>query len=138
MSNINSVIATGWGQTGFDEAYSVGLQKIEIDLVSKKACSVFYFGNRKLPDGLTENMLCYGKFGANTCKGDSGGPIQVYSKNQFCPLSKMLSNYVIVGITSFGWSICDSSIPGIYTRISNYYNWIETNINATDNLIDLM
>lgn len=87
--------------------------------------------NRKLPDGITEKMLCFGKSGANTCKGDSGGPIQIMSRNMICPLSKFYSNYVIIGITSFGWSICDSNIPGIYIRVSKYYSWIETTLNGT-------
>lgn len=50
--------------------------------------------------------------------GDSGGPIQF--KIQF----ENEDVYYIVGVTSFG-AACASEIPGVYTRVSEFLDWIE-------------
>ena len=54
---------------------------------------------------------------ADTCQGDSGGPIQCFKDGQ----------YFIVGITSFG-AACGSPLPGIYTRVSSFIDWIEERV----------
>ena len=33
--------------------------------------------------------------------------------------------YQVIGVTSFGTKTCDSSVPGIYTRVTEYLHWIE-------------
>ena len=33
--------------------------------------------------------------------------------------------YETIGVTSLGSSSCDSSSPGIYTRVSKYIPWIK-------------
>lgn len=55
----------------------------------------------------------------DTCQGDSGGPIQV---------TRWIDNllmYRVIGITSFG-KRCASATPGVYTRVSEYLDWIES------------
>lgn len=95
----------------------------------EKICNLYYSHDRKLPNGIDENMLCYGQMDVDTCKGDSGGPIQIAVTNRTCPLTKSTSSYIIVGITSYGWSICGSNVPGIYIRVSSFYDWIEQIVN---------
>ena len=55
-------------------------------------------------------------------QGDSGGPL-ITRKNSFSP-------YMIVGIVSFGagHGACAKGIPGVYTRVSSYRQWIENNL----------
>ncbi|KAK4010306.1 hypothetical protein OUZ56_019451 [Daphnia magna] len=55
-------------------------------------------------------MLCAAGEGTDTCKGDSGGPIYV--------------DGVQVGITSFGNGCADPKYAGVYTRVTNYIDWI--------------
>lgn len=50
-------------------------------------------------------------------KGDSGGPLQIKKEKYDCM-------YSIVGITSFGKSC--GIVPGLYTKVSNYIEWIES------------
>lgn len=50
-------------------------------------------------------------------QGDSGGPIRIIHPAIECM-------YMQIGITSFGVS-CAAGLPGVYTRISYFLDWIE-------------
>lgn len=52
-------------------------------------------------------------------KGDSGGPLVYHHKET--------GTWVIIGIIASGFE-CGRGIPGIYTRVSQYKDWIEQNI----------
>lgn len=48
--------------------------------------------------------------------GDSGGPL-IQTMNEW---------KTVIGLTSFGPANCDSNvIPGVYTRVSSYIEWIK-------------
>lgn len=51
-------------------------------------------------------------------QGDSGGPLQSYHTSVSCM-------YIIDGVTSFGKSCGTLGIPGVYTRVYSYLDWIE-------------
>lgn len=53
--------------------------------------------------------------GHDTCQGDSGGPLAALDING-CP--------VILGLTSFGKDCGQPSAYGVYTRVSQYRDWI--------------
>lgn len=74
--------------------------------------------NRKeFRDGIIEGQYCaWDSNGKDSCEGDSGGPLQY-----FPPGSKIAT---VVGIVSFGIT-CGSILPGIYTRVAYYVDWIE-------------
>ena len=81
-------------------------------------------------------FLCAGVMsgGRDTCDGDSGGPLVVRTASQ----------WVLAGITSWGIGcgersvevrghdrgdvLCYSNSPGVYTRVSEFRNWIMKNI----------
>ena len=56
-------------------------------------------------------MICAGKAGKDSCQGDSGGPMVDSEGKQ-------------VGIVSWGYGCADEGYPGVYTRVSHYYDWI--------------
>ncbi len=58
--------------------------------------------------------------GKDSCNGDSGGPLM---RDDGVRL-------VVVGVTSFGTARCDSSVPGVYTNVANYVDWISAQMNA--------
>ena len=61
--------------------------------------------------------ICAGDLagGKDSCQGDSGGPLVcINSENE----------PVLVGITSWGEGCAKPELPGIYTNVANYQNWI--------------
>nr|XP_024216244.1 uncharacterized protein LOC106677624 [Halyomorpha halys] len=119
--NANSAIASGWGLTSWGGHESSMLQKVNLSIVTNKECNN-HFGSdfkQQLPNGIVDNtMVCAGgEAGKDTCRGDSGGPLQIYHKNLFCMYSQ-------IGVVSFGLA-CAISVPSVYTRVSNYVGWIE-------------
>jgi len=64
-------------------------------------------------------QICAGKPATRTdaCGGDSGGPL----------VSTIKGKKVLVGVVSSGGDICngDPKAPGIYTRVSAFYTWIQ-------------
>ena len=71
-------------------------------------------------------------------KGDSGGPLVVQSKKNLTNFKNKNINYIIKkdngrwyldGITSYGYYGCSET--GVFTRASNYYDWILSNIRLT-------
>jgi len=54
--------------------------------------------------------------GKDSCNGDSGGPLVA--------LNASTKKMTFAGIVSFGTSKCGSSIPGVYTNVFKYMDWI--------------
>lgn len=58
----------------------------------------------------------------STLQGDSGGPLQTNHNELECM-------YTLIGITSFGDNCTlNSDIPGVYTKVSSYIEWIEDTV----------
>ncbi|XP_014271218.1 venom protease [Halyomorpha halys] len=118
----DKVIASGWGYTtsGKDSVSSNILQKVLLNVTDDDKCvSAYGTDFDKVNQGIKPDiMMCSGGVrGKDTCKGDSGGPLQVAVKDPYCMYSQ-------VGVTSFGIN-CGTTYPGVYTRVSAYVPWIE-------------
>jgi secreted trypsin-like serine protease len=100
------------------------LTKATVKVVPNEECKQHYPKNWKLKYGLIDTQLCANDPVMDTCRGDSGGPLEIklYAKFKLIPF--------VVGITSFG-SRCGKNIPGVYTRVSSYIPWIESVVNET-------
>ena len=53
-------------------------------------------------------------------QGDSGGPLMVQNK----------SHFVAIGVVSGGIGCALPRLPGIYTRVNNYLDWISETLLA--------
>ncbi|CAK1556368.1 unnamed protein product [Leptosia nina] len=110
---------TGWGKTSTTrDTRSNILLKANVSVVPISQCTESYMNWRRLPNGIARTQICAGdEFGKHdTCQGDSGGPLQA--------LTEQDGNYRLIGVTSFGRG-CASTVPGVYTRVSEYLDWIE-------------
>lgn len=101
------VVATGWGAAG-ETSNSDPMQFTELRVISNAECADEF-------DVVTDGVLCAkGLKDETVCSGDSGGPLVLKGTN------------MIVGITSFGPADgCETNIPGGFTRVTHYLDWIE-------------
>ena len=51
--------------------------------------------------------------------GDSGGPLLA---------DRLGSGWSVVGVTSFGVECGRPDFPGVYTRVDQYLDWIQQNL----------
>lgn len=109
-------VATGWGRTETASASNVKL-KVELEIQDLQSCA-----NTYRPSGVTlrDTQFCAGGVrGQDTCSGDSGGPLTKLDR----------ANNYLYGIVSFGPNKCGTKgVPGVYTSVAKYVNWIEANI----------
>jgi len=75
-----------------------------------------------LRDGITDNMLCARADDTDACQGDSGGPLIKKGNDSNG------ADDVLVGIVSWGLGCADEVFPGVYSRISAQYDWIQTHV----------
>ncbi|XP_023234477.1 uncharacterized protein LOC111634033 [Centruroides sculpturatus] len=119
------VTVLGWGDTSFAGRSSDILQEATLDVIPTSECNASYSKLRSsaIPKGVTQDFLCAGIFegGKDACQGDSGGPLMT---REFPSL-----NWAVVGVVSFGYQCARAGYPGIYTKISNYIQWINDNTN---------
>ena len=119
-------IVAGWGTIfkGRGESASVNkLQYTRIPTKGHEECQKLYL--RQAPEDevdITSDMVCGGSEYTDACRGDSGGPLMYktdWTGNRF----------QVWGLVSFGPSGCaNKNLPGVYTRVDKYLNWIERNI----------
>ena len=92
------------------------LNSVTVNYVSSMTCQSWYNNDFVVEDG----MMCAGHENGvrDSCVGDSGGPL--------------VKNFVVdgddayyqVGIVSFGFECGKPNEPGIYTRLTEYTDWI--------------
>ncbi|XP_054457937.1 serine protease 27-like [Anoplopoma fimbria] len=103
---------TGFGETQFDSSSRADiLQEVNLPIVGNNECKCTY------PE-ITDNMICAGfkEGGKDACQGDSGAPL----------VTKKGFMWIQSGIVSFGLGCARPMTPGVYTRVSEYEEWITT------------
>ncbi|KAL7842053.1 hypothetical protein SRHO_G00237420 [Serrasalmus rhombeus] len=111
--NGTQTVVTGWGkQNETATHYSSALGFINIPLVDHAECT------RHMVNNLTQNVLCAGIIGKvrDACEGDSGGPMMTQYHN----------TWFLIGLVSWGEGCGHTDKLGIYTKVSNYLEWIDS------------
>jgi len=68
-----------------------------------------------------KKQLCAGKYGYDSCNGDSGGPLTMGASWD----GKIKYQ---LGVVSFGSRRCGKGTPGVYTNVAEYIDWIKDNL----------
>ncbi|KAJ7312117.1 hypothetical protein JRQ81_006458 [Phrynocephalus forsythii] len=103
-------VTSGWGVTHpFDPNTPERLQQVALPLLTNQQCKSYW------DDLISDTMVCAGAAGASSCMGDSGGPL-VCQKD---------GAWTLVGIVSWGSSICSPSSPGVYARVTELLRFID-------------
>ncbi|CAL4192420.1 unnamed protein product, partial [Meganyctiphanes norvegica] len=116
-----TLTVVGWGKFSNDPEIvrltSPIPRKGRVPVVPLRECQSKY-GSTHTLDG---TQLCAGTGGTDSCRGDSGGPLNY--------LDPKKQRFYLVGLVSFGPRVCGiNSRPGVYTRIGFFLDWIEDNI----------
>ena len=109
-------LVLGWGET--ENGTPDILQEVELPIRTAAEC------RSVIPDVYDDGLLCAGldSGGKDSCFGDSGGPLMI-------DISSELKH---AGIVSFGYSdnCATPGTYGIYTRVAEYLDWIESKTNS--------
>ncbi len=115
----NKGYAIGWGNTSSEgSAFPDQLLQVELPIVAQQTLVDAYAA---LNSVVTDNMFGAGfaAGGKDACQGDSGGPFL---------MQNAADEWVQTGITSWGIGCAQPNQYGVYTRLSNYNDWIDARI----------
>jgi len=105
----------GWGTIYFGGPTSSVLQEVNVRVWDNKQCATNYGRlNRKI----TDTMMCAGERGRDACQGDSGGPLNC--------LNFQTGKWELCGVVSWGARCAEPDFPGVYTRVTDYLDWIDS------------
>jgi len=98
----------GWGRTSTDGPQSATvLLEAKVPIVGDAACAAPGVWGASFS---ASTMLCAGGAGADTCPGDSGGPLMVSRRGE----------YTLAGVVSWGHPECAKpGFPGVYVRLGD-------------------
>ncbi|XP_058038585.1 mast cell tryptase-like [Ahaetulla prasina] len=112
---------TGWGTTKYnvDLKPPQTLQEVEVSIINTDLCNSVY---NPLNITILPSMICAGslKGGKDSCQGDSGGPMVCQCDGG--------ENWLLAGIVSFGLGCGLAGVPGVYTSVAYYADWIQLHI----------
>ncbi|GAB6027718.1 AAEL001675-PA [Chamberlinius hualienensis] len=113
-------LVTGWGKDawGLQGSYSHVLKKVDLPILSNFDCQEkLRFTRLGRNFQLHPGFVCAGSEpGKDSCKGDGGGPL----------VCEYDGRYVLSGIVSWGIGCGLPGVPGVYVRVSEYLDWIDS------------
>jgi len=92
------------------------LEYVDVDYVSRSNCNMDYKG------AIDDTMACAAALNSDSCQGDSGGPLIRKGTNEQ------------IGVVSWGFGCADPNYPGVYADLGIFYDWINDQIDANNNL----
>lgn len=105
----------GWGSTAYSGTGSNKLKQVSLPIWSQQDCTGVF------KDKVKSSMFCAGMKdgGKDSCQGDSGGPLMVQGPG---------NRWLLAGVVSWGIKCGTPGYPGVYTKVSDYLDWIHDNI----------
>jgi len=114
---------TGWGKDAFHSGgkLQARLQEVDVPVIGHKKCERILkregVGKRFQ---LHPGWLCAGgESGKDACSGDGGGPLVCQGHGESMELA---------GLVSWGIGCGKEGVPGVYTNVAAYVNWIKETV----------
>ncbi|XP_050088575.1 venom protease-like [Anopheles aquasalis] len=128
FTDYNPFIA-GWGRTAEIGFEATVLQELQIPILTNDECMQLYkkIGKLFTRKQFNDAVLCAGilEGGKDSCQGDSGGPLMLpYAINK-------KFHYFQIGIVSYGIGCARANLPGAYTRVATFVDWIIKQVTAS-------
>nr|AZP56668.1 serine proteinase stubble-2 [Locusta migratoria migratoria] len=107
---------TGWGRLYEDGPLPSVLQEVSVPVINNTLCESMYRSAGYI-EHIPEIFICAGwqKGGSDSCEGDSGGPMVIQREDK---------RWLLAGVISWGIGCAEPNQPGVYTRISEFREWI--------------
>jgi len=96
------------------------LHEVQVKIIPESDCAAAY---KELGKDISDRAeICAGEPAGvkDSCYGDSGGPLVAPADNS--------RGFVQIGVVSWGDQCGNPAFPGIYSRVSNYNDWIRATI----------
>ncbi|XP_069549434.1 LOW QUALITY PROTEIN: trypsin-3-like [Brachyistius frenatus] len=106
-------LISGWGNMSSSGSnYPDHLRCLDAPILSDSSCRTSY------PEEITSSMFCAGflEGDKDSCQEDSGGPV--------------VCNGELQGVVSWGDNCDERNIPGVFTKVCNYNNWIRSTMSS--------
>ena len=127
IENSTATVAGWGGRLGYapgegpTEDFPDVLHQVDLRLSTNDECRASFSDNLgRAPEdvGLTDVMICaaVAQGGKSSCQGDSGGPLMVNTG----------TGVQQVGIVSWGIGCAQAGLPGVFTRVSEFKDWLST------------
>ena len=120
--NYDNVAATvtGWGTLSSGGSQPSVLYEVDLRTQSNAQCTSSATAYSR--SDITSNMICASNPGKDSCQGDSGGPLVTLENNRY---------YSLIGVVSWGYGCAQADAPGVYSRVTEQLDWINTNTGGT-------
>ncbi|XP_021702119.1 serine proteinase stubble isoform X4 [Aedes aegypti] len=111
-----TAFVTGWGRLYEDGPLPSVLQEVTVPVIENKICETMYRSAGYI-EHIPHIFICAGwkKGGYDSCEGDSGGPMVIQRPDK---------RFLLAGVISWGIGCAEPNQPGVYTRISEFRDWI--------------
>ena len=111
---------TGWGRLYEDGPLPDIIRHVKMPIITNRKCEQMY-DEAGYVEAVPYIFICAGlaKGGRDSCEGDSGGPLVLEENGRFN----------LIGIVSWGIGCGVALQPGVYTRITEFTDWIHQIIN---------
>merc|ERR1719232_655189 len=117
----SNTFVSGWGLHDFRGELQAGPPKVVQHVpVDDDECK------RVMGSRVRAGMMCAGGIGGeDSCQGDSGGPLVASGDDGV--------TWSLVGVVSWGWRCATEGKYGVYTRVTDYMDWINEETNHVHN-----
>ncbi|CAK9812585.1 Serine proteinase stubble [Anthophora plagiata] len=108
---------TGWGRLYDEGPLPSTLQEVAVPVINNTMCENMY-RNAGYIEHIPHIFICAGwkNGGFDSCEGDSGGPMVIQRARD--------NRWILAGVISWGIGCAVPNQPGVYTRISEFREWI--------------